>query len=1199
MRLKSIELNGFKTFATKTNFEFADEITVIVGPNGSGKSNIADAVRWVLGEQSYKMLRGKKTMDMIFSGSEQRPRAGMAAATIVFDNSDGWLPIDFSEVSITRRAFRDGKNEYLINGQQVLLRDVYELLGQSGLAERTYTIIGQGLVDAALSLKAEERRILFEEAAGIGLYRSRKAEAEKRLEKTHRNLDRVDDILSELRPRLKSLERQAIRAEQFDQVKADLRVLLQEWYGYHWARVQADLNQAKDLEANQRVILDQARKTQADFDRDLSENQARVQSQRSRLNTWHRELAEHHNQKENISREKAVAEERIRSLEKQIQDLETERVRLEEQVTLAQERVQQSQGNAAADQNRFEESQKNADQARETLEAKQSQINAIEAEASAARDNLNRLSEQQIRLRSQLADRNEQLERKKSRLQSVDERIKTAKKLYQDIHSNFAAIADQLKKASAAREKIEGQLEKIQQDKTAGEKTRQDLLNALSQTKTEKSRLTAELTVLQQAEQKLAGYADGAKLLLTQSRSGKLSGTLGTLSNYLEVPEEYEKPIAAALGDYLDAVILEKDQDSDQALELLLKETTKGVLLPLNRLVTLDRPTLDENIPGLLGIAADLVKTPPKYRPVVDLLLGRVFILKDKKDLNRVLRNQPPGAKAVTLRGEVFHVTGEIVAGNEGQPGILSRSRQRKTWEAQITSSAQQISALEEKLRKVDERLGEVIQTDTDQKGELTKAKEAEDLINEKIKQISLDQNSAERQVEWETAQYQTLIDDTSEDQEVIAQIHIDLEKIQVEIVQAQELVSKSSSQLRTISLEEEREQLAHWETQTAVAQRALTDIKQRVDERENARQEAASQLQQNSELITQFQDQVKSLGEETRFLNDGEKTIQGEIDELRKLIDDTDRDLAKDEQEQSELQRKEAEARRILNQAERTYAQADINLTRNREKLESIQERIKEDIGLVELDYEKDISGPTPLPLEGYVQKLPLVKVISKDLGSTIREQRAQLRRLGAINPEAQGEYREVNQRHDFLTEQLSDLRKAEADLKEVIAELDVLMEREFRKTFNAVAGEFRDIFTQLFGGGKGQLVLSEPDDLTGSGVDIQVRLPGRRTQGLSLLSGGERSLIAAALIFSLLKISPTPFCILDEVDAMLDESNVARYRKLLRELSSETQFIVITHNRNTVQVADVIYGIIMSSDSSSQVLSLKLDEVDEVIDS
>ena len=1198
MRLKSIELNGFKTFATKTNFEFAEEITVIVGPNGSGKSNIADAVRWVLGEQSYKLLRGKKTLDMIFSGSEQRPRAGMAAATIVFDNSEGWLPIDFSEVSITRRAFRDGKNEYLINGQHVLLRDVYELLGQSGLAERTYTIIGQGLVDAALSLKAEERRMLFEEAAGIGLYRSRKADAERRLEKTHRNLDRVDDILSELRPRLKSLQRQATRAEQYDQVKADLRVLLQEWYGYHWARVQADLNKAKNLEKEQRLGLDKARKTQAAYDRDLSENQTRVQSQRSRLNSWHRELAEHHNEKEKISRNRAVAEERIRSLEKRSQDLETEKVHLDEQVGIAQERLSQSQEEADSDNKRLQESQQNADQARKALEDKREQMSAIELESSQAREELSKFSEQQIRFKSQLADRNDQNQKKQSRLKLAKDQIEGAKERFKESQINYQTVKKQLDKAAANRKKIENKLTSAQGEMSTGEKHRQELKDNLSAIQTQSSRLTAELNVLQQAEQKLAGYANGAKLLITQSRSGKLSGTLGTLSNFLDVPEEYEKPIAAALGDYLDAVILEKEAESEQALEILLKETTKGVLLPLNRLITLDRPKVDKNISGLIGIAADLVTTPPKYRPVVDLLLGRVFIMKDKKDLGRVLRDQPPGTKAVTLRGEVYHATGEIIAGNEGQPSILSRSRQRKTWEEKISASGKKITALEKDIQLVDQKLEEIEVSIKNLQDELSEAKQIEGAIDDGFKQISLDHHTAERQVEWETAQYQAIIDEIAEGEQEINRISVDLESIQNGITKTQELVSKTSSALREISLDEEREQLAHWDTQIAVAERALADITEKLNERESAWKEAQSRVQQNSDFYNQYQEQASTLVEETGTLEQGENALQEEITELRKLIDETEKELTKDETEQRELQGEEAKARKILNQGERSYAQADINLTRNREKLESIQERIKEDIGLVELVYSKDISGPTPLPMEGYVEKLPVVKEISRDLGSTIREQRAQLRRLGAINPEAQHEYREVNERHEFLTEQLSDLRKAEADLKEIITELDVLMEREFRKTFNAVAGQFKEIFTQLFGGGKGQLTLSEPDDLTGSGVDIQVRLPGRRTQGLSLLSGGERSLIAAALIFALLKISPTPFCVLDEVDAMLDESNVARYRKLLRELSSDTQFIVITHNRNTVQVADVIYGIIMSEDSSSQVLSLKLDEVDEVIE-
>jgi len=1199
MRLKSIELNGFKTFATKTNFEFAEKITVIVGPNGSGKSNIADAVRWVLGEQSYKLLRGKKTMDMIFSGSEQRPRAGMAAATITFDNSDGWLPIDFSEVSITRRAFRDGKNEYLLNGQQVLLRDVFELLGQSGLAERTYTIIGQGLVDAALSLKAEERRSLFEEAAGIGLYRSRKADAERRLEKTHRNLDRVEDILSELKPRLRSLQRQATRAEQYDLVKADLRVLLQEWYGYHWARVQSDLNQAKSQEAKYRLELDKARKNQADFDRDLSENQTRVQSQRSRLNTWHRELSEHHNQKENISRERAVVEERIRSLDKRIQDLETERVRLEEQTVLTRERLDHSRSELTSDQDHLAEFQRKADQARQALEDKRSQMGAIEKEANDAQNDLNEFTNQQIRLRSQLADRTDQIEKRKERVLFADKKVKEIKDNFEAVHKEYLKVKSAFDKEHAEKTKVESELDQLLLEKEEGEKIRQDLFTQLSQNKTEYSQLTAELLVLQQSEQKLAGYAEGAKLLLTESRGGNLPGALGTISNFLEVPEEYEKPIAAALGDYLDAVILEEDKGSDKALEILLKKTTKGVLLPLNRLVALDRPKLNGNISGLIGIAADLVQAPPKYRPVIELLLGRVFVLKDKKDLNRVLRNQPPGTKAVTLKGEVFYTTGEIVAGNEGQAGVLSRSRQLKNWQEKIKSAGMDISKLEDSLSQVDTQLAEFTKQENRLKAKLAKARQSVAKIDEEFRQSSLGRNEAERQVEWESAQHQLLLSEISEAEKDMLQYKGDLEKIQTDINLSQERASQSTSILRGFALDEEREQLAHWETQVAVAERALQDVNQRVDDREKAWTDADNQLKTNSKLDLEYKEQIKNLTDESKFLQDGEKTIQKEIDELRKLIDETDLKLSKDEEDQRELQNKEAEARRILNQAERTYAQSDINFTRNREKLESIQERIKEDIGLVELDYNKDISGPTPLPLEGYVQKLPVVKEISKDMGATIREQRAQLRRLGAINPEAQHEYREVNERHDFLTEQLADLRKAEADIKEVIAELDILMEREFRKTFDAVAVEFKDIFTQLFGGGKGQLILSDPDDLTGSGVDINVRLPGRRTQGLSLLSGGERSLIAAALIFSLLRISPTPFCVLDEVDAMLDESNVARYRRLIRELSSDTQFIVITHNRNTVQVADIIYGIIMSSDSSSQVLSLKLDEVDEVIDS
>jgi len=324
-RLKSFELHGYKTFATRNEFQFSDGITAIVGPNGSGKSNIADALRWVLGEQSYGLLRGKKTEDMIFAGSENRPRAGMASATIVFDNSDGWLPIDFVEVGITRRAYRDGENEYLLNGQRVRLKDVSEILAKSGLAERTYTIIGQGLVDAALALKAEDRRRLFEEAAGIGLHRSRREEAIKRLETTKRNLERVNDILSELQPRLRSLERQAKRAQEYNQMRADLKVVLREWYGYHWHKTQAELVEAQISAKQQEEVLSKIQTNQNDLDQKLSDYRSNINKLREKLNLWHKELTSLHQQRESLSRDQAVNSERLRLLLLQLEQLSKER----------------------------------------------------------------------------------------------------------------------------------------------------------------------------------------------------------------------------------------------------------------------------------------------------------------------------------------------------------------------------------------------------------------------------------------------------------------------------------------------------------------------------------------------------------------------------------------------------------------------------------------------------------------------------------------------------------------------------------------------------------------------------------------------------------------------------------------------------------------------------------------------------------
>lgn len=1198
MKLKSLELNGFKTFATKSVFEFDENVTAIVGPNGSGKSNVADAVRWVLGEQSYKLLRGKKTVDMIFSGSEERPRVGMASVTINFDNSEGWLPIDFSEVSITRRAYRDGQNEYLINSQKVLLRDVNELLGQSSLAERTYTIVGQGLVDAALALKAEERRSLFEEAAGIGLYRSRREDAEKRLEKTHRNLDRVEDIIAELKPRLRSLKRQARRAGQYDQVKADLQMLMREWYGFHWARVQRELSEARTLEGEQRRELTLTRKKQASLDQDLSAFQTNVQGLRARLNSWHRQLSQHHAKRERISRELAVSDERLRSLKAQSQDVVFEQARVEEQITAYQERLEEMESEVQRLQTDLDAAHSQAAEAGQALEKRQVEKNAAQRELEQAQGKHSRLAEEHTRLQARSEEWQTRLGRQRQALAEADAKIADAETKAQHAQNKLNAAEKTRDAALAESQKTEAALAKHRQKTASIEEHRQTLREKLAESKAEISRLQAELRVLEQAEKKLVGYASGARAILKEAQAGNLAGAVGALSAHLEADEKYETAIAAALGEYLDAVVLENAQNSGEALNILLQTAARGALLPLDALAPPPPIHSKKGLPGLIGLAADLVDAPPKLRPAVDLLLGQVFVVRDRKSIQRVLAGQPAGAKAVTLQGEVFYATGQIFAGQEGKPGTLSRSRQQRTWQEQLSQAQTALGDLSRQLAEVEAGLEGLRSQEEGFVQALSQARMHAKSAQEAHNQAVLARDQARRQSLWEAAQRQNLHDEITAAETEIAQIQEKIRQTEGQKAQAQNTLRERASALGAISLQEERRQVSYWDTQAAVAKRALLDAEERRDERRQAWQGARSQEESLLKRREALEAESQSLRLKKDALREEEAEVAGEIQSVQNLIEPTEEELQSVEGQRTGLRGAEAGARKTLTNAERRYAQVQLGLTRAKENLETMQQRIREDIGLVEWDYGNNVSGPTPLPLEGWVEKLPVVEEIAEDLGEIISQQRAQLRRLGAVNPEAQAEYHEVTERYEFMTGQLSDLRKAAADIREVIAELELLTERDFRKTFDAVAIEFREVFTRLFGGGEGRLLLTDPGDLTRTGVDIEARLPGRRAQGLSLLSGGERSLTAAALIFSLLKVSPTPFCVLDEVDAMLDEANVARYRDLLRELSADTQFIVITHNRNTVQAADIIYGITMAQDSTSQVLSLKLDEVDEVIE-
>jgi chromosome segregation protein len=1201
-KLKSLELHGYKTFAIRTGFEFPGMITAIVGPNGSGKSNIADALRWVLGEQSYSLLRGKKTEDMIFAGSEQRPRAGMASATIVFDNTDGWLPIDYTEVSITRRAYRDGQNEYLLNGQRVRLREISELLAQSGLAERTYTIIGQGLVDAALALKPEERRRLFEEAAGIGLYRSRKEEAVTRLTATQRNLERVQDILAELEPRLQSLEKQARRAQEYERIKTDLRLLLRDWYGYHWHHAQQESKRVQEIVRQQEIRRDKARERQDETSRSLAQARGAIQNLRNQLNAWHAQSAQLHTDLERSRRDLAILEERERSILGQRQAVSIDLVHHEEE----QETLLQTLQLAIDEKDRLLaevlEAEAQATAFRQKLQTRQSERNRVEIQLRDARQQLRGLETRQVQVKAHQDELAARLETQEKTLEGVQQALETAQKESLRAKQGLKDAGDERLSAEAERRKAEENLMALRHQIQLDEAQRKRQLDDRSRLDAERVKMKTQLDVLVQAEASFSGFAEGAKALLQAVRLGRLKGAYNPLGNRIEVPLELEIAVSVALGEYLDLVLLDPTADPESTLSFLEKGEARSGVQGSGRVVFLPNgwgtaiPGVPiPNDPDCLGRASDMVNCEESLRPVVELLLSQVLVVRNRTAAKRLLQELPATAKVVTLTGEVFLASGPVIAGQAGRSGLISRPRQKRELHTSIEEIEAALISIRQSLEVADNKITDLRTQEGDLQRNSRQAALRLEKVQEKYQQASLAVEQARRQQEWQVNQrgsLQGLIQNARKEME---QGNSELSLFGEKAKEAQALVQKLQTSLTSLPMEEFQSQAVHWNTALAVATRGAKDAEKRVNDRQqvldrNKAQQASLQARREGLTVD-----IEKLTDEKNKFRQLEDRVGGQIETLEVQIRPAEIQLNDAEKGYEGLQSVEDAAQQALTIAERFATQAQADLGRQRDGIENLRRRIEEDFGLVAFEYAPTVSGPTPLPFEGLVEELPGLVDLPTGLEESIARQRSQLRRMGAINPDALNEYTSVKERYQFMTSQVADLRKADADLRQVINDLEELMKRDFRKTFNAVAGQFKIMFSRLFPGGTARLVLVDDGNIDETGIDIEARLPGRREQGLSLLSGGERSLTAGALVFALLKVAPTPFCVMDEVDAMLDESNVGRFCELLTELSQTTQFLVITHNRNTVQAAKVIYGITLGRDSVSQMISLKFDEISE----
>lgn len=1195
MRLKKLELQGYKTFALKTDFLFGDGITAVVGPNGSGKSNIADAVRWVLGEQSYRLLRAKRTEDMIFHGSTQRARVGMAQATLTLDNADGWIPLDFSEVTISRRAYRSGENEYYLNGSRVRLKDVSELLAKSGLVKKSSIVIGQGHIDAALSLRPEERRTLFEEAANITIYQQKRAAAISKLEATRQNLLRVGAIIAEIEPRLKTLRRQARQAEAADSLGQDLETLLQTWYGYHWRKGVAALQEARERlnEVRQRLAEYQTRSATIE-DQSASLRAERL-SLRQDLAEWHRTGANLHTRMEQVQRELAVIRERSRLISQQLSEAQEELAPLKASRSAQADRTKDAEARLQALVAELEEARTSMLALEDQYQVQQTAREQMLAQITSAQNHLfdltTRLADRKNRLaqtQERLAEQAEEKARLEAAIAAQETHLDAIQKGSAPLESRLADTLTQTAQLQASLEQARSAIQDCQNRAREAEQE-------LARVREEEASVAARLETLQQMHAEGAGLHSGARAVLAAARQGRLRGIVGALSEHIQAPAQLEAAIEAALGAHLHDIITETWEDAEQAIQYLYQEASgRATFLPLDTLRA-PAPQEPKSAPGLLGVASRLVEVSEQIAPAVSLLLGRTFVVEDMKSARSLYDQMNGSFQIVTLQGQTLRSSGIVSGGVEGgQPaGLLSRHREHKELKQALSDLTRRRTEIEARLESAAAEREEAEDLSRRHQSALASLAQTENTLRTSLAEQQREADRHAQELEWT----QGLIQQLDENLDVLAEKQAQLQEETLQLTGEERRTQERLTELRT-EVADLPDNLA---VPLAEAKAAVSLAEQNVESQKailrSHRQSMAqleSQLEARQKRIQALRDERASLETTEQDLLQQAETYAAELDGLNARIGPAEERLAQIESEYFEHEEHIRTERAALRDVEQKHNQALLAMERRRDELAALKRQMEADLGLIDVEAADGLQTQMPLPLRPIVSSLPVVDELPPNLEKQIRQLRGQIRRIGAINPTAPAEYAETLERHKFLVTQSEDLQEAAKSLRAAIAELDAIMNREFTQTFEAVAEQFTAYFSRLFGGGTARLVLTDPESPMQSGVDIIARPPGKRTQSLALLSGGERSLAAVALIFAILKVSPTPFCFLDEVDAMLDESNVRRFRDVLEELAQTTQFIVITHNRGTIEAARTIYGVSMGADSVSKVLSMQLDEVE-----
>lgn len=1187
MYLKSIELSGFKSFTNRTVIKLEDGISCIVGPNGSGKSNIADAVRWVLGEQSAKILRGHKMEDIIFAGSDKRKPLGMAEVILNIDNSDGSLPLEFSAVSVCRRAYRDGDSEYLLNGRQCRLADIRELFMDSGVSNNSLALIGQGRIQEVVNMKADERRLLLEDAAGIVKYRSRKQTAQRKLADTEQNLTRIWDIISELTTRLAPLAEQSSRAETYLQLKEDadkqeINLILQNM-------LENRDNQQKNAAAlaETQKLATTAESSRLRMEADLAAARLAYDQAEAAITTARQQLFELKTGREQAEAQCELWQEKMRTAQANIQRLQDELSLLLQQdsgFVAEVERLKQAKVDAAAE-----------------LQAQEAEIAAQEAAFAAQRDAVEELQAEQEQARQEILDNSSQLANLQNEQAFLAKAFADGEQALQQAQQNIAALQGENQEIGRLAEQTQAELAGLQQSRAQNKNSLLQQGQTLDEMEARivqaneanvavRMKLNSEesrLKILTEMAENKSGFYPGVRAVLRARQQGRpqMAGVLGVVLDLIESDVQYSLALEAAVGAGLQNIVVQDDRAARACVAYLKQEKLgRATFLPLASLKWRANQELEQALTaayaGVIGRCSQVINCAPEVRPAVEFLFANTLLVEDLDVATEVARLHRQQFKIVTLAGDIISPGGSITGG----------SRQKNAGD--LLQKKNQLAELQRSVRH--------LQQQSEQGRQRLQALQAErdNLAAERAALAAADRE-LELQYLGKVKDVTHLRDNLADKNEQLAQ----LERALANNRREQEHMQRRQEELAA--------ELADWGSISERANQLLADLQQQ-QEQQNSAMEAGRQALEQSRLQALARQQVyQNLAGELTRLTAEKGNLFTQKEQKEQAIADWQRQQA-DMQQTWQSKRQEAQSfygqiataeqdltaavsdnsarKQQIEEWERQTAVLSQNAARYAQELTQL--KIKE--ARLQAEDEADSQKLAEGFALSYEQALPLLDNSRgrQELADSLKELKRKLTALGSVNLEAIEEYRQVRERHEFLSAQREDLMEAHASLNNVIKEMDEIMARRFRETFEQVNRNFGQTFEQLFGGGSAALFLTEPDELLTTGVDLLVQPPGKKLINYNLLSGGEKSLVGVALVLAIFQVKPSPFCILDEVDAALDEANVERFAEYIKMFKQKTQFIVVTHRQGTMEAADRLWGVTMEKDGVSKIVSVRLTD-------